>query len=185
MGVNKVLRLGVILFIIGLALGVSAIPRSDKQVTGGIPTPLIPPHQKAIIRFFFPPRDIRLEVESSSPINFYLFDKKGFEAYNKSRNFNPIFYFKNESKGMYFVSLSKRGIYFMVFQNLSNETVFVKVTVFFYGFEKDIIQASMVFLFLGPTILVLSIINVTRYLSNTYIKIRRRMCRNRIFNRIT
>lgn len=160
MKINLVLRVGVIFLIIGLSLGIAAIPRSDAQITSGTESPPIPPYGEVSLSFFFPPRDIRLEIECSSPINFYLFDSKGFKAYNESGVLNPIFYFENESRGMYFISLPKRGIYYMVFRNLSNETAFVTVTIFFYGFEKDLLRISACFLVFGVILIVLGLLDV-------------------------
>ncbi|MHA1722000.1 MAG: hypothetical protein ACTSXW_02885, partial [Candidatus Baldrarchaeia archaeon] len=94
MKVNLVLRIGVIFFIIGLSLGIAAIPRSDYQITAGMTPHSIPPYGEVSSSFFSPPRDVRLEIECSHPINFYLFDSEGFEAYNESGILNPIFYFE-------------------------------------------------------------------------------------------
>ncbi len=160
MKVNAVLRIGIIIFFIGLSLGIAAIPRSDYQITAGMSSSLIPPYGEVSLSFFFPPRDIRLEIECSHPINFYLFDNEGFKAYNESGVLNPIFYFENESRGMYFISLPKRGIYYMVFRNLSNETAFVTMTIFFYGFEKDLLQISAYFLVFGVILIVLGLLDV-------------------------
>ena len=96
-----------------------------------------------------------MEIECSFPINFYLFDSKGFKAYNESGVLNPIFYVENESRGMYFISLPKRGIYCMVSRNLSNETALVTMMTFFYGFEKDLLQTSAYFLVFGVILMVL------------------------------
>ena len=160
MKINLVLRVGVIFLIIGLSLGIAAIPRSDAQITSGTESPPIPPYGEVSLSFFFPPRDIRLEIECSSPINFYLFDSKGFKAYNESGVLNPIFCFENESRGMYFISLPKRDIYYMVFQNLTNETTYVMLTIFIFGFEKDLLWTSVYFMVFGIVLVVLGLINI-------------------------
>jgi len=168
--INVVLRIGVIFFIIGLSLGIAAIPRSDAQITFGKEHPPIPPYGEVSLSFFFPPRDIRLEIECSSPINFYLFDSKGFNAYNESGVLNPIFYFENESRGMYFISLPKRDIYYIVFQNISNETAFATMTIFFYGFEKDLLHLSMKFIFSGIILVVLGLVDVSKIFARVFHK---------------
>ena len=164
MKINVVLRVGVVFFLVGLSLGIAAIPRSDCQITAGMTLRSIPPYGEVSSSFFFPPRDVRLEIECSHPINFYLFDSEGFEAYNESGILNPIFYFENGSRGMYFISLPKRDIYYMVFRNLLNTTVSFNITMFFYGFEKDLLRMSMIFVVSGIVLIVLGAMDVSRFL---------------------
>ncbi|MGQ4915351.1 MAG: hypothetical protein ACP6IU_11505 [Candidatus Asgardarchaeia archaeon] len=156
MKINKMTRIGILILIIGFAFNISAIIRSDYQVMGEYHIGPIPPNETFFIELFLPPRDIRLEVDGNDTMNLYLFDKFGYMLYNNCKIFKPIFYIKFEKRGIYFISLPKRDQYYIVIENVVNNTIVLSLTIFMFGFEKDILQSSIFSILFGAIFIFLN-----------------------------
>jgi hypothetical protein len=146
---KKANRLGVFLLVVGATLlmvtvfrGMSPI-RSDSGLN-------VPPSSWTIpYEEFWLPRSIRIEVFADSAVDLFILDENGIYLWQQEKRLSPLYAFNQTRSAIYTVNIDRRGIYSFLFYNLSNSTVEVDMNITVYGFEQDLLWASIIIAVLG------------------------------------
>jgi len=157
---NRIRRMGTILVVLGLSLLLIAIVRGGSPEVGQSSQVLSPTQQSTKQMFIFP-RDLKLDIETQSPITIKLQAPSGRLIVNLQNI---------TDSSSYVCHLEERGTYFFSVSNPTNTTAHVRIITTFYGFESDLVDSSLVLIFAG----IVSIVA-----SGATMIIRRRLRRNR------
>jgi hypothetical protein len=146
---KKLMQLGVILFTIGLSLVVVNLIRNASTFPMTTSTS-VPSKKQGSQVFFFRPRDVDIQISSSSALMILIRDPSNATILNA----------ENVTHAAYTLHLEKRGNYNISAYNPTNSTITVNMYLTFYNLENDITQASVVLIAAGiATIIVQKVLD--------------------------
>jgi hypothetical protein len=152
--VKKPKRIGTILVALGLSLLLIAVVRGGSPEIGQSSWTL-PPAQQATNHKFLYPRDLKLEIETQTPITFKLQAPSGQLIIDLEDLTNSA---------SYVYHLGERGLYLFLVYNPSNVTSHVRIITTFYNFESDLVESSLTLIVAGTTFIIASYaISLTRH----------------------
>ena len=145
-------RLGVILLIVGVALGSATLIRGMNPFESGLYIDM-PDNDIERVWYIIPPRNLRLDITCSGRINLSL--------YSKNDNIQ-IFMAENVSQGIYRIKIPRRGVYCFIILNPSNLPTSLQLGFTLYGFEGDLLNLSVITLILGSVIIIFTRLHSVR-----------------------
>jgi len=154
---RKVARLGLILFVFGISLGIVSLLRGSSSYIAMRFFNVPPGDWQTSREVLWPPRDVRLTVEADVEISIYVLDEAGMVSWRGTGDIKPTFSVENARHGIYACDLHKRGVYTIVVHNPSSSKANVRIDVTLYGLEEDIIWASASLALLGVLIVLAQI----------------------------
>lgn len=140
---KKLYRSAVIILSLSASLSLASILRGASPSNYGFESSIMP-LRTLMWNFEAPPRNIRLEVNMNKEVNVSLFAPSKEDGKQ-----SLIFYAEHVKQEVYKISLPKRGEYHVLVQNPSLFTINGSVRITAYGFEKDVLQASINLSILG------------------------------------
>ncbi|RKX25120.1 MAG: hypothetical protein DRP47_10300, partial [Candidatus Zixiibacteriota bacterium] len=66
-------------------------------------------------------------------------------------------------RGIYFITLPKRCIYYIMIENTLNKTIVYSVAIFVFGYESDILLYTEILLASGLILIILSLTAIQSY----------------------
>jgi hypothetical protein len=98
------------------------------------------------------PRDLRIEIKTNSTLNVYLLDEAGLRLWASQGELEPIYAFEEIQQQVVSVQIPFRGNYGFLVYNPTESMVGYEINSTLYGFEKDLLWASILFIALGAII---------------------------------
>jgi len=150
--------------VIGASLLLVTILRSgfpDTTITVGGPN-ISPEHWDLYQGIRFPPRSLRMEVQSNVTSEAYILDQTGIDLWVSNGTINPVLSLTGVKQGLSTTQIGERGAYGILINNSSNETGTVKVMVTLYGLETDLLYGSITILVIGLIIFIGSLVASAR-----------------------
>lgn len=167
---NKITRIGILTIVIGASLLLVTILRStfpDTTISFGGPN-TSPRRWDLYQDIRFPPRSLRMEVNSNVTSDAYILDQTGINLWTSNGTINPVLSLTDVKQGSLTTQINERGAYGILINNVSNETGTVKVIVTLYGLEKDLVHGSIVTMIIGIAILIaISIVRASKKMNRT------------------
>jgi hypothetical protein len=105
------------------------------------------PTQQSTKQMFIFPRDLKLDIETQSPITIKLQAPSGRLIVNLQNI---------TDSSSYVCHLEERGTYLFSVSNPTNTTAHVRIITTFYGFESDLVDSSLILIFAGIVSIVAS-----------------------------
>jgi hypothetical protein len=146
---KKTYRLGFFLSAIGAALLVVTIFRGMSPTQINFGTQIPPMSWTVPMEELWQPRSLKMEVIAESAIDMYILDENGIALWRQEGRLSPLYTFNQTKLAIYTVNINRRGIYSFLFRNPSNSTVEVEMNITVYGFEQDLLWASIIITALG------------------------------------
>jgi hypothetical protein len=140
---KKLTQLGAILITIGLSLVIVNLMRNASTFPMTASTS-VPSQKQSSQAFFFRPRDVDIQISTSSPLTILIRDPSNATVLNA----------ENVTNAAYTLHLEKRGNYNISAYNPTNSTITLNVHLTFYNLENDITQASVVLIAAGIVIII-------------------------------
>jgi hypothetical protein len=140
---KKLTRIGTILLAVGLSLVILNLMRNSSTIPMTI-TSGVPPGKWSSLVFFFYPRDLELQIQSSSKSTILFLDPSNV----------TVFKAENITLASYRLHFDKRGNYNLSFYNPTNSSINVNMHLTFYNLEGDITLASIALITAGVVAIV-------------------------------
>lgn len=166
-------KLGIICMVIGLSILGGTLYRSNSPNGFGYGTidffP-IPAHSWGAdngtdtisARYFWPPRDMRMEIQSNATIDVYILDAEGVNLWQSERTLKPLWAFQNVTHQVFTKEVPNRGEYVILIYNPTEASAGFEINSTIYGFEKDLIILSLIFSLSGLAFIVATLIQVLK-----------------------
>ncbi len=153
---KKITRTGVILLVIGISLLLMSAFRASSphmsltrvNIPSTVEWSILNPR-------LWSPRNLRLEVSSGSEVDIYILDEQGIKLWEEEKTLSPLFTFNEVKQDMYEVQLNRRGKYTLLIHNLSSSDMKIHLSLTLYGFENDLLLASVALIMLGAIMIVI------------------------------
>jgi hypothetical protein len=113
-------------------------------------------------RYFWPPRDIRMEIQSNATIDVYILDDEGVNLWQSERTLKPLWAFQNVTQQVLTKEVLSRGEYAILIYNPTESSAGFEINATLYGFEKDLIILSIIFSLSGLAFIVATLIQVLK-----------------------
>lgn len=151
---KKTTRLGVIVLVIGISLLLVTVLRNSSSTNLGGGSEDMPPDMWSLHpSILLAPRDIRIEIQANSTIDVYILDESGINLWSADGVLRPLWEFTSVKQETFTVQIMKRGFYAVLIHNIQNSSTATKVFISMYGFERDLLWASIVLTVAGPVII--------------------------------
>jgi len=157
---RRITRISIILLVIGVSFLLVTVMRGSSQYGNmtlggaGVTTGRWDLYQD----YFFPSRTLSLEINSNVTADVFILDQASIDLYNLNRTISPVASLTNVKHDLAVSEINARGAYGILIHNASNETGNIKATVTLYGFEKDLLYASVSIISVGFLVLISSFI---------------------------
>lgn len=140
---KKLTRIGTILLAVGLSLVILNLMRNSSTVPMTITSGVLPRRWSTQV-FFFRPRDVELQIQSSSKSTIIILDPSNVTVFNA----------ENITLASYRLHFDKRGNYNLSLYNPTNSTIHVNMHLTFYNLESDLTFASIALITTGVVVIV-------------------------------
>lgn len=157
--VKKWTRTGFIFLVIGISLLIGTLYRSNETSSRGFhinfaPNSWAPLESRGkviskIFCFLWTPREVRLDIIATAPIDVHLLNSKGIKQWEKNQTVKALWEFKETKQETHNLQIPKRGDYAILVYNPTNENVIFEGSIAIYGIEKDLLCTSIIFIITG------------------------------------
>lgn len=154
---KKVTRIGVIVLTVSFSLILISVLRGNSPYGPFSLSADSPADNWTLYSdFLLPPRDLKIEIQANSTVDVYILDQAGTLSWKADGALQSLWSFTEVKQEAFTVQLSNRGTYAILTHNPSNSVTSIKVSITLYGFERDLLWASIVFAMAGAVITVVS-----------------------------
>lgn len=150
---KKLMRIGTLLTTLGISLLLATVFRGSQSYIDVDREDLQPSAWSMDLPKIWSPRKAMLELISTVGVEAYLLDEAGIDLWRNEKNLQAIFSINQTTYGVYTLEINKRGLYAILYHNPSNISAKAKLSITLYGFENDILMASVSFIILGIVII--------------------------------
>lgn len=160
---KKHLTIGILLLTIGISLLAGTIYRgSSTYEFGYLGSVGLEPktwsfanqtNQESDVKpYLWPPCDLDLSIQTNSTIDVYILNSEGIRLWESQHVLQPIWSATGITGDAVSLQVPDRGLYYFLVYNSSNSTVVYKIDAILYGFERDLLFASIIFIVIGGSI---------------------------------
>ncbi len=163
---KKSLRLGLAVFLVGLALlavtlvRVNSVPKTmnfGNDVKGDTSGWVLYPD------FLMFDREFSVNIRANNTVSVYILDDAAVKQWNIDKSVNAVWSYENITEGVSNEQPTGRGDYAVLVHLPENNATTIKITLTFSGFEKDLLMFSLAIVGVGILSLVaLLIINLRK-----------------------
>ncbi|WGM88785.1 MAG: hypothetical protein NUK63_07635 [Candidatus Bathyarchaeum tardum] len=161
----KVTRVGIILLMIGVSFLLVTVLRGSKPYGPfGMEIDNLPANGWSTPNeFLWFPRELRIEINANSPVDVYILDEKQRNIWTTNEIIDSTSSFLNVTQEMSVLQINNRGSYAVLIYNPFAVNTSVSISMTLYGYEKDMLWASIFLISLGLLTLLLSIMFGIKY----------------------
>ncbi len=149
---KKSLRLGLIVFLVGLSLLVATAVRSNSMpknlnfgndIEGATSGWVLYPD------FLMFDRDFSVNIRANNTVSAYILDDAAVKQWNIDKSINTGWSYENITEGAYSEQPTGRGSYAVLVHLQEDNATTVKMTLTFSGFEQDLLMLSLAIVSVG------------------------------------
>lgn len=157
--ITRLTKLGIILLAIAISFLVSSFYRScsTESFSYGLIgfAPMQPyswnfnPNTTISENYIWSPRTLRMDVKANSSIDLYILDERGLRLWTLEGILEAVWAFKGIKQEILTLQINKRDKYAFLIHNPTNSSVDYEINCTLYGFETDLLWASILFMSAG------------------------------------